>query len=197
MAVMMASNLGLVPQRRLGALLSDRREMYGYSIGDMARRSMGRFTPTDLEAIEAGTVALDDVTVEALGLLYEFNSTPPTQQRSKLIIADDEDLPIPIAPDSFDDGLRDSVLRRYVALLYLLRNEKVGEQLALRVEDVAVLASAFGFAPREVSDELERIMQEDTATVEEMAERMRRRLVVPAAGLLVGPTPAGMLVLVK
>lgn len=197
MAVMMASNLGLVPQRRLGALLSDRREMYGYSIADMARRSMGRFSPTDLEAIEAGTVALDDVTVEALGLLYEFNSTPPTQQRSKLIIADDEDLPIPIGPDSFGDELRESVLRRYVALLYLLRNETVGERLALRVEDVAVLASAFGLTPREISDELERVMQEDAVTVEEMADRMRRRLVVPAAGLLVGPTPAGMLVLVK
>ena len=33
--------------------------------------------------------------------------------------------------------------------------------------------------------------------VEVHAERMRRRLVVPAAGLLVGPTPVGALVLVK
>lgn len=197
MATMLATNLGLVPQRRLGALLGNRRELYGYTIEDMARRSIGRFTPTELEAIEAGTVPLDDATVEALGLLYEFNSTPPTHQRSKLIIADDEDLPLPISSEAFSAELRTSVLQRYVALLYLLRNEELGQVLALRVEDVAVLASAFSMSPREATDELEAIMADDAAVVGEMAERMRRRLVVPAAGLLVGPTPVGMLVLVK
>ena len=132
MAVLMASNLGLVPQRRLGALLADRREQYGYSVSDMAIRSMGRFTPDELDAIEAGNVTLDDVTVEALGLLFEFNSTPPTQQRSKLIIADDEEIPISLVSDGHSDDMRLSVLQRYVALLYLLRNAEVGERLSLR-----------------------------------------------------------------
>lgn len=197
MAVLMASNLGLVPQRRLGALLADRREQYGYSVSDMAIRSMGRFTPDELDAIEAGNVTLDDVTVEALGLLFEFNSTPPTQQRSKLIIADDEEIPISLVSDGHSDDMRLSVLQRYVALLYLLRNAEVGERLSLRVEDIAVLASAFDMASTEVSRILHDIMDGDAMMLAEMAERMRRRLIVPAAGLLVGPTPAGMLVLVK
>lgn len=197
MAITMASNLGLVPQKRLGILLAERRELYGYSVADMARRSMGRFTETDLEAIESGLVTLDDVAIEALSLLYEFNSTPPTQQRSKLIIADDEDFPVPIGPDSFGDEIVTSVLQRYVALLYLLRNEPVGESLPLRGDDVTMLADAFGRTDDSVAVELTRIMDDDVEILGEMAERMRRRLVVPAAGLLVGPTPAGMLILVK
>lgn len=197
MATMLATNLGLVPQRRLGVLLGSRRELYGYSVPDMASRSMGRFTPAELESIEAGTVPLDDATVEALGLLYEFNSTPPSHQRSTLIIADDEDLPTQITSEPFSFELRTSVLQRYVALLYLLRNEEVGVRLPLRVEDVAVLSSAFELSAEGITAELEAIMADDVVIVGEMAERMRRRLVVPAAGLLVGPTPAGMLVLVK
>lgn len=197
MATLTTSNLGLVPQRRLGALLADRRELYGFEISDMARRSMGRFTVPQLEAIEAGSVPLDDADIEALSLLYEFNSTPPRAQRSKLIVTDDEDMPLSFAHDEFDDELVLAVLQRYIALLYLLRNTEVGHQLALRSDDLEALAEAFSRNVTGVTETLERIMAEDTAIVSEHAERMRRRLVVPAAGLLVGPTPAGMLVLVK
>lgn len=197
MAITMASNLGLVPQKRLGALLAERRELYGYNIADMARRSMGRFSESDLESIESGAVTLDDVAIEALSLLYEFNSAPPAQQRSKLIIADDEDFPLPMGPEAFTDEVIASVLQRYTALLYLLRNQPVGEPLALRGDDVTMLADAFNRTDEDIADELNRIMADDVEIVSEFAERMRRRLVVPAAGLLVGPTPAGMLILVK
>ena len=197
MATITASNLGLVPQRRLGSLLSQRRDEYGYGLGDMARRSMGRFSEADLEAIEDGSVSLDDADIEALSLLYEFNSTPPRAQRSKLILADDEDLPLPFGPESFDDALIHSVMVRYVALLYLLRNEPVGEKLALRSDDIEMLADAFDRSYALIVEEIEQIMFVDVALLGEQAELMRRRLVVPAAGLLVGPTPAGMLVLVK
>ncbi|MGI9623121.1 MAG: hypothetical protein ACR2PK_09825 [Acidimicrobiales bacterium] len=197
MAISTATHLGLVPQRRLGALLADRRETYGYSVGDMVRKSAGRFSLSDLEAIEEGIVDLDDSAIEALSLLYEFNSAPPARQRSRLIVADDEDVPSSMGPDAYTDDVVLAVLQRYVALLYLLRSEAVGVQLALRGDDMAMLAQAFNKTDSDVEVELERIMSEDNEVVGEFAERMRRRLVVPAAGLLVGPTPAGMLVLVK
>ncbi len=197
MSISLASNLGLVPRRRLGALLADRREVYGYSMEDMARRSMGRFSLGDLEHIESGAVSLDDSDIEALSLLYEFNSAPPTPQRSRLILADDEDVPVLDGPDPYDDALITSVLQRYVALLYLLRSRPVGEPLPLRGDDTAMLAGAFNLTEADMGDRLLNIMEHDTVLVGEQADRMRRRLVVPAAGLLVGPTPAGMLVLVK
>ena len=58
-------------------------------------------------------------------------------------------------------------------------------------------AAAFNQSEHEMSERLHHIMDHDHVLVGEQAERMRRRLIVPAAGLLVGPTPAGMLVLVK
>ena len=60
-----------------------------------------------------------------------------------------------------------------------------------------MLASAFNRTEADISERLLTIMDRDTELLSEHAESMRRRLVVPAAGLLVGPTPAGMLVLVK
>lgn len=197
MAFTAATAMGLVPHRRLGAILAQRREMHGYDLSDMARRSMGQFTAADLEAIEAGALILDDARIEALSLIYEFNSMPPSAQRSRLIIADDEDLPTSLSPDDFTDELVLAVMQRYVALLYLMRSKPVGEILQVRGDDAAMLGHAFNRTETDILAVLERIMEHDTEIVETHAERMRRRLVVPAAGLLVGPTPRGMLVLVK
>lgn len=197
MAITAATAMGLVPHRRLGAMLAQRREMHGYQLSDMARRSMGQFSVADLEAIEAGSVTLDDARIEALSLIYEFNSMPPSAQRSRLIIADDEDLPTSLSPEDFDDELVLSVLQRYVALLYLMRNKPVGEVLQVRGDDAAMLGHAFNRTQTDILELLENIMENDTDVLDTQAERMRRRLVVPAAGLLVGPTPLGMLVLVK
>lgn len=197
MAPTAATAMGLVPHRRLGVMLAQRRELHGYELSDMARRSMGQFTVAELEAIEAGSVVLDDAKIEALSLIYEFNSMPPSAQRSRLIIADDEDLPTTLSADDFTEDLILSVLQRYVALLYLMRSKPVGEVLQVRADDAAMLGHAFNRTATDIVAMLERVMEEDTEIVEMHTERMRRRLVVPAAGLLVGPTPLGMLVLVK
>lgn len=197
MGLTAATTFGLVPHRRLGAMLAERREMHGYDLSDMARRSMGQFSSADLEEIEAGARVLDDAQIEALSLIYEFNSMPPSAQRSRLIIADDEDLPTTLSAEDFTDELVISVLQRYVALLHLLRSKPIGEILQVRADDAAMLASAFNRTEVDVRAMLERIMLHDSEIIEHHAERMRRRLVVPAAGLLVGPTPVGMLVLVK
>lgn len=192
-----ATAMGLVPPRRLGSLLAQRRTMHGCDLSDMAHRSRGRFSRADLEAAEAGTVQLDDATIEALALLYEVNSTPPSAQRSRLVIADEEDNPGATFVYGFTDDVVVTILQRYVALIYLMRNRPVGEVLRVRSDDAKILASAFGRSEADVVAALERIMTDDREIVEENADRMRRRLIVPAAGLLVGPSPMGMLVLVK
>jgi transcriptional regulator with XRE-family HTH domain len=197
MASITASNLSLVPPRRLGALLAERRSQYSFSVEEMARRSMGRFDTAALEAIEAGVATIDDVDIESLSLLYEFNSTPPRPQRSKLILAADEDVPLPFDSAAFDDAMVDAVLTRYVALLHLLRNIAIGGDLPLRADDLEMLSDAFSMSEQAVTERVDAIRATQAAEIAEQAERMRRRLVVPAAGLLVGPTPAGMLVLVK
>lgn len=196
MAISSPSMLGLVPARRLGALLRDRREMHGYTLDDMARRSIGQFTVMELASIEAGEANLDDNALEALSLLYEFNSTPPIPQRSRLIIASDEEIPVSVGLEPDDPATSQLVLQRYLALLYLLRNLQVGDELPLRGDDLAVLADAYSLSPEDVAARLGELVSNLEALADQV-ERLRRRLVVPAAGLLVGPTPSGVLVLVK
>jgi transcriptional regulator with XRE-family HTH domain len=196
MAISSPSMLGLVPARRLGVLLRDRREMHGYTLDDMARRSIGQFTVMELASIEAGEANLDDDALEALSLLYEFNSTPPIPQRSRLIIASDEEIPVSVGLEPDDPATSQLVLRRYLALLYLLRNLQVGDELPLRGDDLAVLADAYSLSPEDVAARLGELVSNLEALADQV-ERLRRRLVVPAAGLLVGPTPSGVLVLVK
>lgn len=196
MAISSPSMLSLVPGRRLGALLKQRRESHGYTLDDMARRSIGQFTVMELAGIEAGDTNLDDDSLEALSLLYEFNSTPPIPQRSRLIIASDEEIPVAVGLEVDDPATSHLVMSRYLALLYLLRNLSVGDDLPLRGDDLAVLADAYGLSAEDIAEKLGALV----SNLEELAdqvERLRRRLVVPAAGLLVGPTPSGVLVLVK
>ncbi len=91
---------------------------------------------------------------------------PPSAQRSRLIIADDEDLPDHLSADDFTDELVLSVLQRYVALLYLLRSKPVGEMLQMRADDAAMFAGAFNRTEVDVRAMLERIMVHDTEIVE-------------------------------
>lgn len=194
MPTILAAQMSLVPHRRLGSLLERRREGYGLSIDDMARRSGGRFSSSELAVIEAGGRELDDSAIEALGLLYEFNSTPPIPQRSKLIIAADE--ASGMVEEWTEQSIRE-VFVRYLALVYLLRNRSLTEVLPMRTDDLQVIAQAFSTGTDVVQAALEELMGSEKAAIGTQMDLLRRRLMVPAAGMFVGPTPQGSLILVK
>jgi hypothetical protein len=83
---------------------------------------------------------------------------------------------------------RDDVLGSYVELLTALRQSKAGKVVPLRTADLQALADALG---RDVVDVEARIVELLRCTGEEAAvlhAEMRRRLLVPVAGLAVGVT---------
>jgi hypothetical protein len=83
---------------------------------------------------------------------------------------------------------RDDVLGSYVELLTALRQSKAGKVVPLRTADLQALADALG---RDVVDVEARIVELLQCTGEEAAvlhAEMRRRLLVPVAGLAVGVT---------
>jgi hypothetical protein len=87
------------------------------------------------------------------------------------------------------------VLGRYLALVQLLRAWSPGQPLPLRTDDLAVLGESLGLAPSTVERQLLDLLERGHS-VEGLA-RLRRRLVIPAAGFLVGTTVVGALVLVR
>ena len=136
---------------------------------------------------------LDVPVIEGLGVLYEFNSTPPIPQRSKLIIAADESADV---GEWTEQAIRE-VFVRYLALVYLLRNRDLTEVLPMRTDDLQVVAESFNTGADVIEAALEELMSTDKAAIGAQMEALRRRLMVPAAGVFVGPTPRGSLILVK
>ena len=96
-----------------------------------------------------------------------------------------------IVPDD-PDGL----LQRYVALVYRLRGIEVGTIVSFRREDVLTLAVAFDTVEEVVESRLAAILDQPEA-IRRHHGRIRNRIVVPAAGILVAATGMGSLVMVR
>lgn len=89
----------------------------------------------------------------------------------------------------------DEVLTRYLALLYEMRDLDPGTPIPLRSLDVSVLSRALTLPALDVEQRLQVLMTPDDGRVERMRRLLSRRLLVPAAGVVVAATAAGVLVL--
>jgi len=185
----------LIPPGRLGALLSSRRQAMGLDIAQMSHRSGGRFSPNLLVDLERGRTALDDVGVAELTQLYEVESGPVVPSRSKLVVdltggqLRVGDTGVDVAGNEIDE-----VLERYLSLLYLLRNMQPGKQLTLRTPDLEILSESLERTLAELEQRLGHLML--GTSVETRTTLLRKRLIVPGAGLLVGLTTIGALVMI-
>jgi hypothetical protein len=186
-----------VPLRRLGALLRDARGAAGDDLGAVADRSDGRFDAIDLLAIEAGEYRLTDDEVGILLALYEADPGDLLAARSTLVIDLDEgtvaagNWSASFAPGSDDP---DDVLARYLALLYEMRGLEVGTPIPLRTLDVSVLSQALALPAPAVEERLEVLMVPGNRRLERARRLLDRRILVPAAGLVVAATAVGVLV---
>lgn len=187
----------LVPPRRLGALLRESRVAAGEDLGDVASRSE-RLTVGDLDDLEHGRRTLDDALLREVVDMYGVEVTELLPGRSSLTIDLDEGLISVGASHVMLDAEPgpDVVLVRYLALVHRLRGLPVGTPLQIRDLDIGVLATALELD----DDEIERRLQEFMAECEPVkaTERdLRRRLLVPLAGVVVASTAVGVLVLVN
>ena len=185
----------LVPPARLGALMIERRTQQGVDIVEMARRSNGMFTPSYLENAERGRVALDDRIIEHLVGLYEVNAGPVVPQRSELILdIDRQQLKVGDTSVGFDSLHVEDVLARYVSMIYVLRGQEPGSDLVLRDRDLDVLSSSLGYTESDLRREIHGLIAAPDSV--QRAQSVSERRIVLAAGLLVGLTAVGALVLV-
>ncbi len=184
----------LVPPGRLGALLIKQRNERGWTVSDLAARS-DLFNPLDLDRLERGAADLNDHDVDAVLRLYGLDLSAGTYGRSELVV----DLgagSIGVGDTSlqFESSTSDLVLERYVSLLYLLREQPVGSELPLRTNDLETLSSTLERSQDRLVNDLYSIMG-DRRTVGRTRRLSRRRRVLQA-GLLVGATLAGSLIIV-
>lgn len=161
----------------------------------MAQWSHGRFTARWLEDVERGHVALDDALIDELVALYEVTAGPVIPQRSELVLdLDRQQLSVDGHSVGFNSLHVDDIIGRYVSLVYMLRGAPYGSDLVLRDRDLDLLGESLGTTP----DLLRRRVETMVAAPESVqrAKQVRGRSIVMAAGLLVGLTAMGSLVLV-
>ncbi len=193
-----ASAALLVPPVRLGRLLGEARETHGESLADLVRRCGLAFDETFFAEVEAGRAELDEPLVRWVTELYGVATSDLLPARSELIIDLTEgrvgvgDRQVPLA------GLApDQILTNYLALVYALRGTSIGTPIPLRNADLSVLGEALHLPTRQVSSSLGRMMSAETDAVRTHARGLRRRLIVPVAGILVGATAMGALLFVR
>jgi hypothetical protein len=189
----------LVPPRRLGQILTQARESRGVSVDVVTEELARNNVAIDLREVEAGRARIDDRQVQQLARIYGIETGTLVPMRSRLIV----DLSEGVIQDErtrsairFDPD-RGETLRRYLALVYQMRNAAPGQDLTLRIEDMQVLAEAFGTDSLTIESELRTLMAADAATITTTRSRLSARVLVPAAGILLAVTAIGALVFVQ
>lgn len=186
----------LVPPRRLGALLSERRRRDRRSLEDVAASSP--FTAAELVELEAGDRRLDDVVVTALLAAYDVEPDALVPSRVELVVDVDEGRIVAGSRSrSVDAPTADEVLASYLSLVWTMRDAEPGAPLVLRDADVDVLSRALGLPRTVVADRLHGLMAEPAGDVHHRVGGLRGRVLVPLVGAVVAVTAIGTLVLVS
>ncbi len=195
----LATGSTLVPPARLGTLLAQARAESHLSIPDLVALSDGHFSVGDLELLERGAVAVVDHDIQAVAALYGVDLAQSVRGQAELIIDRSEGkLAIGDSRGRFapNDDDRD-VMIRYLSLVYRLRNSSPGQVLPARNGDLEVLAQVFSSTPEEVRLALEDLMLHHAPALRETHSILRRRVAIPAIGVLVALTTVGGLVLMS
>jgi transcriptional regulator with XRE-family HTH domain len=173
-----------LPPARLGRMLRDARRRHGLKRRDVATATG---IPADrLRAYERGTVPIPAEACARLVGHYGDDLTAhvplrvPVHVGERRIVAGEE-------VRALATRRADDVLRAYTELLLRLRHARPGEPVPLRASDLAALAAAVGDDADAVETRITELLgctREEAAGLR--AALMRRRLIVPVAGLAAG-----------
>ena len=169
---------------RLGTLLRAARKQRSLTRREVASRV--DTTPGALRRYERGDAPVPPSLVAQLAECYgedlaaQFATRAPVHLGSQSIVVGHE-------VERLDSADSDEVLGTYVALVARLRGSKPGAPIALRADDVVALSSALGQATDHVEERIVELLGCTPLEARSLhAEMLRRKLVVPVAGLVTG-----------
>ncbi len=190
----------LAPPRRLGNLLSGARGDAGVTIEELAERSSD-LTVGRLISIEQGSVEIGDRELGQVAELYGVNVTTMVPPRSELVVDLDEGV-LRVdgrrsATELGEGADRYEVLSRYLALVCSMRQLEPGTKLTLRTNDLEVLGKALRVGERSLRADLESLMRNPSDLVGWRYRLLSRKVLLPAAGILVSFCGVAALVMVS
>lgn len=187
----------LVPPNRLAGLLTSTRLAAGLDLRDIEALAAGRFSVGELQLIETGGLTLTDDDLRAVAELYgvDLGAVAPARAvleidraEGRLVVAGSQQRFLPGDDDR-------QIMLRYLALVYRLRDQTPGAVLPARVDDLDILAQVFGTDPDHVRHELQSLMVGASREIRSLHRSDRRRVAIPALGILVALTAVGGLLL--
>jgi transcriptional regulator with XRE-family HTH domain len=169
---------------RLGTLLRAARKERGSTRREVAYR-VGT-TPRELRRYERGDAPVPPSLIASLAECYGEDLTAQLATRAPIEL-DARRLVVGAEAQSLESDDSDELLRRYVGIVNRLRQSQPGEPIGLRADDLVALSNALG---RDAGHVEERIVELLGCTPHEAhslhAEVLRRKLVLPVAGLVAG-----------
>ena len=189
--------IGLVPPRRLAHLVLRARAASGLSRTEVAARSAGRLSADDLAAIEQGERPLRDGELRFLAALFGVTVAQLVPRRVELVLDHHNGRIGSAGRWGYLSPLADEseILRRYLALVYVLRGVKPGRFIVPRAADLVVLGKVTGDKTEDVRLRLERCIRSERNALAALAMGFGRRVMVPGLGVMVAETANGDLVL--
>jgi transcriptional regulator with XRE-family HTH domain len=189
-------DVDLVPARRLGVVLRRAREQRGLTHAEVSARAGAVFTEATLRAVEDGDARFDAVGVDAVAGALDVEVRELVPARADLVIDLDRGTIAAGEGSRSVGGDSDEILAQYLALVYTLRDMEPGTPTPLREVDLAVLSRALQLDTDAVKTKLVTLMVEPPAIVSARTRLLRRKVIIPAAGILVGATAVGALVFI-
>jgi transcriptional regulator with XRE-family HTH domain len=169
---------------RLGTLLKGARKRGSLSRREVAGRT--GTTPADLKRYERGDTPVPSSVIAALAECYGADLTAQLATRAPIAL-DADQIAVGTAVAHLDLDGDEEVLQKYAQLVELVRDAQPGEPIALRADDLLALSRALGHETERVEA---RIVELLGCTHQEArslhAEMLRRKLVLPIAGLVTG-----------
>lgn len=193
-------SIGLVPPRRLGSLLAGARSERGLTLDEVADATTGRFSRAALASIERGSIDVSDDDVKYLADTYGLATATLIPERSHLELDVAEGvLRTQVGVERFDpmSASPDDVLPRYLAMVYSMRHAGEGSKVSLRQEDLEVLGTALHIGVNRIEADLVALMDRPTASVGRHLSSVTRRILIPAAGVMVAFCGVGALILAQ
>ena len=194
-------DLELVPTARLGRVLEAARSQRGLDLQRVAAKIDHHFSPQALSAIEAGRLRLERGELEMLSDVYGVRSGQLIPGRGELVIdLDGGSLAAGVHQRRLAEGSTtgpEEVLVQYLSLVYTMRGIEVGSSIPLRDLDLDVLAEALSDDADNLRNRLQILMANPEDCIGQRSRRLTRRVVVPAAGILVGATAIGALIMIQ
>jgi transcriptional regulator with XRE-family HTH domain len=171
---------------RLGTLLRAARKQLGATRREVAQR-IGT-TPGDLRRYERGDTPVPPSLIPALAECYGDELTAQLATRAPIEV-DERRIVVGTESRALVSDDSDEMLGQYVAIVSRLRQSQPGEPLALRADDLVALSNALGQDADRVEARIVDLLGCTPFEAHSLhSEMLRRKLVMPLAGLVAGLT---------